>query len=112
MTKESSPLACRLPAFGAEQRAAHRERTRKLLSAAKYVEELPDGWRLTLPHANGHFKDAAEWVRVERECCPFLTFDFTIEGPRDPFRLAIRGPAGSKQAIESELGALGGLRTA
>lgn len=107
MTKQScSPIACSLSSFDPKARQDHHERTRRLLSHVKYYEELPDGWRFTIPQVHGLFAEAAEWVRVERECCPFLSFEFTIENPRDPFSLAVRGPAGGKQALEAELGEL------
>lgn len=107
MTKPSGiAIACRLGTFGSKAREEHHERTRRLLSHVKYFEELPDGWRFTLPNVHGLFHEAAEWVFVERECCPFLSFEFSIEDPRDPFSLAVRGPAGSKEALEAELGEL------
>ncbi|HEY7862079.1 MAG TPA: hypothetical protein VIE39_00370 [Thermoanaerobaculia bacterium] len=107
MTNENcAPIACTLASFDAEARREHHERTRRLLSHVKFFEELPDGWRFTLPPVHGLFREAVDWVLVERKCCPFLSFDFRIEDPRDPFSLAVRGPEGGKQALEAELGEL------
>jgi hypothetical protein len=45
---------------------------------------------------------AAEWVSLERKCCPFLAFE--IEQPKDqgPVWLRITGPEGVKAFIEEE----------
>ncbi len=49
----------------------------------------------------------AEWVMLERRCCPFLSFELVFEADRGPVELRLRGPQGTKEFIRGELSALG-----
>jgi len=43
-------------------------------------------------------EDLAEWVELEKLCCPFLSFE-VAEG-----RVVIRGPQGVKVILQAEIG--------
>lgn len=42
--------------------------------AAKGIQELQNGVSLTFPPDSILFRDVAEWISLERRCCPFLEF--------------------------------------
>jgi hypothetical protein len=46
----------------------------------------------------------AEWVRLERKCCPFFTFAIEVEGVTGATWLTLSGPPGVKEFIRLELG--------
>ena len=87
-------LACRIDALGSVQRARHRTLLAELIAAAEAVEELPDGYAIRFPARPYLFLRLAEWVELERACCPFLSIrlEFDREAARG-LRLDI--PAGS-----------------
>jgi hypothetical protein len=97
------PLACRLDALDSKQRARHAELLRELASAVTNVEELPDGIAVRFPARPYVFLRLAEWMELERACCPFLDFGLIFENRVPTMRLAVRGPAGVKDFLRAEL---------
>ena len=47
--------------------------------------------------------EAAEWIALERKCCPFLTFRIVVAGAQPGFTLALTGPPGVKEFLTAEL---------
>jgi hypothetical protein len=47
---------------------------------------------------------AAEFMALERLCCPFLNFVLEIEPDQGPLWLKLTGPEGVKQVLQTELG--------
>lgn len=66
-------LACRLDVFDDAERARYWTLRRALKDAVSGVRELADGYALDLRPDAAVFRDVAEWVTLERRCCPFLT---------------------------------------
>jgi len=96
------PLACNLKAMTAEQRARHRELAGALRRDAQEIAELPDGLRLRLPA--GWWLDAAEFVALEKLCCPFLRFRLEMAEEGGPLLLSLTGRAGVREFLRAELG--------
>lgn len=72
-------------------------------SAILESTELPNGYAFRLP-GDGHSIDLiAKLIIAERECCPFLAFDFTAQPDRGPVALTVTGPAGAKEFLQSLL---------
>jgi hypothetical protein len=44
--------------------------------------ELRDGYRCRVAEQSISLTDIAEWVRLERACCPFLVFAIDIVGAK------------------------------
>lgn len=59
-----------------------------------YIFNL-DGNAITLP-------EVAEWISMERLCCPFLTFQLSTSGNHADWLLKLSGPAGVKALLEAE----------
>lgn len=58
--------------------------------AGQAVNELPDGFALRLRPDAGVFAQVAEWITLERRCCPFLTLALEWSA-RDVVTLSLRG---------------------
>jgi hypothetical protein len=49
--------------------------------------------------------EVAEWMALERLCCPFLTLELSLSGRQSNWQLALTGPEGTKAFLLSEFGA-------
>ena len=94
---------CDLFALNPVERVRQRELLQRLRPAADDVRELGDGYHFRLNSARFSFLEAAEWVDLERRCCPFLAFDLQISGGEAGFGLSVTGGDGVKAFIEAEL---------
>ncbi len=93
-------FACNAKALSQPERARYQDLTQRLFAAVQENRELSDGYGFRLPP--GELIAVAEWVGLERRCCPFFTF--TLEQTRDggPLWLRVTGPAGVKAFIREE----------
>jgi hypothetical protein len=99
---EEPPVACRLGALDATQRQRQKTLLDKVRGAALEIRELPDGFTVRFPADPALFVQLAEWIGLERRCCPFLRF--TLEWKTDEaVFLRLTGPPGVKELIASEL---------
>lgn len=99
-----SPLFCDLSALDMAQRERHQTNTQQLFGSVEQIEELPDGYAFSWPAETSTILTAAEFISLERLCCPF--FDFALEISREggPLRLKLTGREGVKQFMLAELG--------
>jgi hypothetical protein len=100
----ASPLVCNLAAMDAEQRARHHVVAQQLHGAVQEVRELSDGYALRFPAEPSTVLLAAEFITLERLCCPFLTLVLEVEGEHGPLWLKLTGREGVKQFLRAELG--------
>ncbi len=93
-------FACNLKALTPAERAHHIEVWKELFVGSDAPRELTNGYAFQFPAS--HWMLAAEWVSLERRCCPF--FHFSLEQPRDsgPLQLSITGSDGVTKFIRSE----------
>jgi hypothetical protein len=90
-------------------RAGHVEAGKRLFRAASEIRELPDGYAFRLAADAGTLVTAAEFVSLERLCCPFLGFALEVEPEGGPVWLRLTGREGVKAFIREEVsGLLGG----
>jgi len=107
---ENGPvIACDLTAIPAEQREQHNATAEQLFAAVTEIRELPNGYAFRLPEAPGTLLKAAEFVNLERLCCPFFSFTLEIEPQGGPLWLKLTGPEGVKQFLRSEFAPLSEL---
>jgi hypothetical protein len=99
-----SPIACHLNALDREQRRRHQSLTAQLRAAVQETRELPDGYSFRLPSDEATIQRTAEWITLERRCCPFI--DFGLEAGREggPLWLSLTGREGVKPFLKMELG--------
>jgi hypothetical protein len=74
-----NPIGCDLTAIPAEQRAQHEAITKQLFAAVQEIRELPDGYAFRLLEEPGMLIKTAEFVKLERLCCPFFGFALEVE---------------------------------
>ena len=95
--KDETALACRHEALGAAEKARHQELLRDLMTSVRERQESPDGYGFRLPP--DAFLKAAEWITLERRCCPFLRFGLDwAEGESAPW-LRLGGREGVKEFL-------------
>jgi hypothetical protein len=99
-----SPFFCSLTALNAAERSRHKDLGKELRTAVNEIRELPEGYAFRLPGERQTIAMVAEWVSLERLCCPFFTFQLEIGSDPNPIWLRITGKEGVKQFMQSEFG--------
>ena len=102
---ESEPVfACNMDAFTSEQRVRHMALVREHLAAADLTEELPDGFRLRYDKGSHRYAGLAEWITLERLCCPWIQFGLALDGER--VELSLRAPEAARPVLAEEFAPL------
>lgn len=102
MTDAETPIACRPDAMTAEQRQRYSALRQELSRLVLETHELPDGY------AFGHAANAttilllAEFITLERLCCPFFHFTLELTGTEDTVWLKLTGDGATKKVLEAE----------
>ena len=76
--------------------------TKRLRLAIRNRSEIRDGYRFKLDGRAFSLPEVADWISMERLCCPFLTFQLSISGNRSDWDLRLTGPAGVKALLRAE----------
>src|SRR5689334_16410875 len=101
----SEPVfACNMNAIPADQRPQHEALAVHLLrEAASQRTELANGYVWHYPDP-GLLSEIAEFINLERLCCPFFHFTLDLAPDGGPLTLSISGAAGVKAFLLAELG--------
>ena len=92
VARGNEQFACNLAALTKTERATHRELTQRLLGAVEERRELQSGYAFRLPAKT--LLTAAQWVSLERRCCPFFAFELVLTKDGGPLWLRISGAKG------------------
>ncbi len=65
---------------------------------------MPDGYAIRLANQDEILMQVAEFISLERVCCPFLNFQLEIEAERGSLWLRLSGREGAKDFLAAELG--------
>ena len=95
------PIACSLTT--PELRAREQVIQREVVGGVRETRELADGYALRFPGDPAWLDTLAEFIRFERECCPFFTFELRCEPQCGPLWLQLRGPEGVKEFVATLL---------
>jgi hypothetical protein len=68
-----------------------------------HIQELSDGYAFRFPAEALVIQVVAEWITLERLCCPFFRFELVVEAG-GPAWLKLRAGDGIKPFIEAEFG--------
>jgi hypothetical protein len=98
---EGAPLACNLDAIPDNEQARYRGLMTRLRASIRGRTELPFGYAYQLDSASISPPELADWVMLERLCCPFLNFLIEIDA-EGRVHLTVRGPKGVKQVLDEE----------
>jgi hypothetical protein len=97
-----TPFACRVNALDKTQRKRQQELLELMRRSAEATEELPDGFAFRLAADPALFQQAAEWVTLERRCCPFV--QFTLDWKQDDsVWVRFTGSPGVKPFLAAEI---------
>ena len=99
-----SPIACNMAALSDEQRKRILVLVKQIRTAGQEVRELPDGYALRLPSESATVRDVAEYITLERMCCPFFRFEMEVEQEGGPMWIRLTGREGVKEFTKLELG--------
>ena len=107
--KNQSPLACDMTAIPAAQRPLHLAQSRELFSQIQETRELSNGYEFRFDDEPNVLNRLAEFVSLEKLCCPFLRFEIEAEAENGPVWLRLMGREGVKEFIREEISGLTGL---
>ena len=98
-----TPIACNLFGLTEQQRKRQQELREQLFEGDRDVRELSDGYAIGLPATAANILAAAEFVTLERLCCPFFRFELSVGGNSEPVWLRLTGGKDVKEFLKSEL---------
>lgn len=101
-TSQELPIACNINALDTNQRERRETIAEQMHTTVLQVQELPDGYRFQYPGTS--LVTVAEFVSLEKLCCPFFAFQLTVEPNNGPLWFQITGREGVKEFIQDELG--------
>lgn len=104
MTNSETAFVCNLGVMNQEERAQYVALSRKLMGASEERRELDNGYAFKLAERKIALMEIAEWVTLERRCCPFFNLQIEVEPNDGPIWLRMTGATGVKQFILSEIG--------
>lgn len=94
---------CNLKALTPEERVRQHELAQAIAGAKLETKELADGYAFRLQAEKVSVTDLAEWVTVERKCCPFFDFEISLGRDNGALWLKLRGAEGVKVFMRHEL---------
>lgn len=100
-----SPLACDLDAISAGDRPRYNELRKMLAASAVGKRELADGIAVQISTERMPLPQLAEWISLERKCCPFFEFKIEVAPASGPVWLSLTGRPGVKEFLAQTLGA-------
>jgi hypothetical protein len=78
----SRPIACDMSALSTDERNRYDVLRRSITSATQERVRTPEGLRLRL-NTSVPLRDVAEWMALERRCCPFLHLRLDLPEDQD-----------------------------
>jgi len=97
-----TPYACNMAALTNKERATHQKASQRLFEYVQQRKELANGYAFRLPPEA--LVTTAQWVSLERKCCPFFAFEMELARDRGPLWLRVTGSDGIKTFIRAEFG--------
>jgi len=94
--------ACDLSAFDAGERVRHSALRDELRARRLDVREVADGYAFSYPADSETILKLAEFVALERRCCPFFDFVLDITAGAAQVRLTIGGGSEVKEFLRAQ----------
>jgi hypothetical protein len=95
-------FACNLKAISAAEWPRYNDLVKRIRAAIRDRSEISNGYAYKMDGKAVTLPEAAEWVSMERLCCPFLTLQLSASGNQADWLLTLTGPIGVKQLITVE----------
>ncbi|ACV63337.1 hypothetical protein Dtox_2535 [Desulfofarcimen acetoxidans DSM 771] len=100
---QNCSIACCKFTFSEEEKNHYTQLRNKIFNDLIRTEELADGYSFIFSVSERDFlHDLADWIPLEKKCCPFLQFSVLIN--QDEYvRLQLTGPSEVKNFLLNEL---------
>ncbi len=98
------PFACVMDAIEPNKRGQHIATAKHLFHSVSEIRELPDGYAFLLPNKSDALPEVAEFISLEKLCCPFFGFILEVEPEGGAVWLHLTGREGVKPFIRAEIG--------
>jgi hypothetical protein len=98
-TMETKPVVCKLTTPELQKRKA--TVIAELKSLLQTKKELDNGFSYQFESNDNLLDNLTDFIKTERVCCDFFTFQLTIEGK--VALLTITGPEGTKEFLKNEV---------
>jgi hypothetical protein len=99
---KSGELTCKLTSPELQQRKSTVISNLKAQVIEK--KELKNGYAFKFPGNDKMIDELTEFIKTERECCDFFTFNLSISGDKSEAWLELSGDSNVKDFITGELG--------
>ena len=76
------------------------------MSSVIVARELSNGYALQIDTSRASMVTVAQWIDLERKCCPFFDFDVNMHGENGAVWLSLTGREGVKQFIAMDFTSL------
>jgi hypothetical protein len=100
-TRAAPIIACTLS--DPDERRAREAEVGDLFQTCQAITELPGGFQLRFAGSDAAFAQLCAFLRVERHCCPFFTFELSLAPNLGPITLSLRGSAAIKDYVRDAL---------
>jgi hypothetical protein len=100
--KTGLPIACNLGALDEAQRERRAQLAARLQSSVREIIPASDGYTFRLPSNDKILLEIAEFVLLERRCCPFLNFQISLKEGYDAITVCLSGRDGVKEFLAAE----------
>jgi hypothetical protein len=97
-------LTCNINGIPLQERARYGQLVEALRHAIQKRRELPDGYAFQMDTKHMSTDQLAEWIELERKCCPFFEFEMHWPPQDGAVWLNLSGPEGVKDFILDEFG--------
>lgn len=95
-------IACNTKAIRAAERPRYNDLMKRLRLAIRERSEGRDGYTFRLDGKIFSLPEFADWITMERLCCPFLMFQLSVSGSQPDWELKLTGPEGVKALLQAE----------
>ena len=102
MDKNKKEISCKLTTPKLQKRRA--TVIESLKSQLLEKRELKHGYAFRFPGTDKMIDELTEFIKTERECCDFFTFNLSVAGDKSEAWLELIGEEGVKDFISDELG--------
>jgi hypothetical protein len=97
---DTAPVfACNLKTFSSAERLRYDVLMKRLRGAIRDEMETSNGYVFKLDSKTVTLPEVAEWMGMERLCCPFLTLQLAASGNQADWLLTLTGPLGCNTAV-------------
>ncbi len=97
MKAENLPIACSLTDSELQQR--RKEVLQQVKATMIGIKETESGFVYQFSSSSERIAALANLIAVEHQCCPFLSFQLTVEPGDAPVSLELSGPQGTKEFL-------------